>query len=73
MTSDTSAVDAQWEWILSDTEPDANEYVKRIAAYAAHEPVLRRLFPFASHSDLRFSRTTSWPYDFDVTVRPEAS
>jgi hypothetical protein len=54
-----SEYDKQWEFVL--THPDEN--VRRIAERASREPALRRLFPYASLSNLRFSRTDAYPYD----------
>ena len=50
--------DEQWAFVLN--HPD--EHVRRIAERASREPVLRRLFPYASLSNLRFSTTSTYPY-----------
>lgn len=55
-------ISAKWSSLFSDYD----EHVRRIAMRAFKEPSLRRLFPFASHSDLRFSRSGAEPYDFDL-------
>lgn len=58
----SAAVNEQWAVLLSD----ADQHVRKIATLASQEPELRRLFPFASLSNVRFSRTTSYPFDFDL-------
>jgi hypothetical protein len=58
--NDTETIEAQWEMLLRHSD----EHIRRLAGRAIQEPVLRGLFPFASHSDLRFSRKTSYPFDF---------
>ena len=55
-------VEEQWGWILSHPNAD----IRKIAAQASTKPDLRSLFPFPSHSDLRFSQTTTYPYDWDL-------
>ena len=62
MTTQEVTVQRKWDELLADT----NEHVRRIADRAAREPELRRLFPLASLSNLRFSRVTSYPYDLDL-------
>lgn len=51
--------DDQWTFVLN--HPD--EHVRRIAERASREPVLRRLFPYSSMSNLRFRTTAEYPYD----------
>src|SRR5256885_15303869 len=66
MTTDADTIEMKWRELISDTDEDANEYVRRIAQCASREPALRRLYPYASLNDLRFSRKTSYPYDRDL-------
>jgi hypothetical protein len=61
-----TAVDAQWASLLARQE----ELVGKIAAEAARKPTLRRLYPFAAHSELHFSRNTSYPYDHLPFIAP---
>ena len=56
-------VEAEWQRLV---EHDNEPHVRAIASCASREPVLRRLFPFASLRNLRFSTTSEWPYDFDL-------
>lgn len=58
-SEDDRAIQEQWEYILSN----GDLRLRAIAFEAARYPNLRRLFPFASLSNLHFSRTTSYPYD----------
>jgi hypothetical protein len=66
MTTDAEIIELKWRELLNDAEEDANEFVQRIAECASHEPALRRLYPYASLNDLRFSRKTQYPYDRDL-------
>jgi hypothetical protein len=54
--------DSKWAEMLSDSD----EHIRRIAERAFREPSLRRLFPFASHSNLKFSRRAEYPYNVDI-------
>ncbi|MFC7246117.1 DUF6193 family natural product biosynthesis protein [Catellatospora aurea] len=59
-------VTGEWEWLLRDAdEADWPDY--RALITAAHaEPRLRRLYPYTSHWELRFSTTTGFPFSPDV-------
>ena len=64
-----SAIEQQWAFVTA--HPDST--VRGIAERAAEEPTLRALFPYASMSNLKFSRTTTYPYDpmpYILTVEP---
>lgn len=54
----TNEFDKQWAFVLN--HPD--EHIRRIAERASREPSLRRLFPYTSMSNLRFSATSAYPY-----------
>ena len=56
---EASAIEEQWSCLLK--ADDAR--LRAIVCEAARYPNLRRLFPFASLSNLHFSRATSYPYD----------
>jgi len=65
-------IDEQWNRLARDSDPQ----VRHIVEIAASYPSLRRLWPFASHSNLRFSRHTTYPYDLDlpyVLTSPDGS
>ncbi|MBN8613814.1 MAG: hypothetical protein J0L92_24675 [Deltaproteobacteria bacterium] len=51
--------DYQWQFVLNHELED----VRRIAEHASREPALRRLFPYSSLSNLRFSTRSEYPYD----------
>jgi hypothetical protein len=53
------SVDQQWDFVLSHSD----EEIRRIATRASHEPVLRRLFPYPSMRNPRFSMKVDYPYD----------
>lgn len=53
----SKVIDDQWEFMLQ--HPD--HHVRRIAERASREPLLRRLFPYTSMSNLRFSTTSEYP------------
>lgn len=62
----------EWDRLLRDSDPN----IRRIAEKASLNAALRRLWPYASHGNLRFSRTTSYPYDGDlpyVLTTPDGS
>lgn len=51
----------------------SDDEIRRIADRAAKEPILRSLFPYPSMQNLRFSRSTTYPYDhmpYILTVVP---
>ena len=56
------AIDRKWEWMLANEET----IVRRTVEAAARFPSLRRLFPYASHQNLWFSRKTEYPYDREL-------
>lgn len=58
-TERDETIDRQWAWIVEHRDPN----VRRLARLAVREPLLRSLFPYASHCDLRFSRCTEYPWD----------
>lgn len=60
MSIEPSPIEAGWHWVLN-CEDDRN--IVAIAAAASRVPVLRSLYPFPSHSNLRFSTKTEYPYD----------
>lgn len=65
-------ISEQWTRMMGHSD----EHIRRIAALAVERSSLRRLFPFASHSNLRFSRTGEYPYDLDlpyVLTRPDGA
>jgi hypothetical protein len=53
------AIEEKWSFVLQHEQ----EPIRRIATEAARHPTLRRLFPFASHNDLHFSRVVVYPFD----------
>jgi hypothetical protein len=54
-------IDRQWEFLL---EEHNDELIRQIATRASREPALRRLFPYVSMRNLRFSKVaTTYPYD----------
>lgn len=57
-----SAIDEKWAWMRSYEEP----VVRRAVEVAAGYLVLRRLYPFASLQNLRFSHGTEYPYDWNL-------
>ena len=62
-------IQRQWDFVLNHPEED----IRRIAERASKEPALRRLFPYVSMRNLRFSRATTYPYDplpYILTVEP---
>ena len=52
-------ISAKWLALLSDED----KILRRIVEVSFKEPVLRGLFPYASHSELHFSRKTTYPFD----------
>ncbi|MCE9580726.1 MAG: SMI1/KNR4 family protein [Deltaproteobacteria bacterium] len=58
------AIDDAWETLTRDR----TTWRRELAMLAAAEPVLRALLPFWSLNDLRFSRSTTWPYDQDLPL-----
>src|SRR4051794_16896705 len=58
-TDRIAAVEAAWSSMLGDR----SEPIRRIASEAARYSNLRRLYPFASHDNLHFSRAATYPYD----------
>ncbi len=66
-------VEHRWKMYLSDADPFLRELMPFIRL-AAQQPVLRRLFPYASHSTFCFSRCTGYPFSFDCpNVTPIAT
>lgn len=57
---------AQWKLLLDRADPE----LRRMAARAAEEPSLWALFPYMSLSRLRFSRSTTYPYEAMPYIRP---
>ena len=55
----TSKFDEQWLFVLNHSD----EHIQQIAERAFKEPSLRCLFPYPSMSNLRFSKTSEYPYD----------
>jgi hypothetical protein len=55
-------VDYAWNRQLNGSNPE----VVRAFKEAATRPMLRQLFPFTSHSTVRFSRVTGVPYALDL-------
>lgn len=66
---DTRAITEAWEFI----QTRAHGRVRAVAQRAAQEPTLRALYPFQSLNWLRFSRATSYPYDFLPYVSAEGT
>jgi hypothetical protein len=52
-------IERQWQFVLNQSDP----CIVRIAERASREPKLRRLFPYPSMTNLRFSRSATYPYD----------
>jgi hypothetical protein len=53
-------IDQQWNFVLNHSD----EEIRRIAEKASREPSLRRLFPYPSMRNLRFSKVAAtYPYD----------
>ncbi|WP_394847657.1 DUF6193 family natural product biosynthesis protein [Pendulispora brunnea] len=59
---DKTRVDEKWESLVMDD----NGHVRKIVRVASRHHVLRQLFPFAGHNDLRFSVKDEYPYDWDL-------
>src|SRR4051812_46749040 len=55
----------QWAFVLEHRD----QRVRRAAQRAFEDPTLRQLFPYSSMSNLRFSRTSEYPYDSLPYVR----
>jgi hypothetical protein len=69
---DTEKFSDDWHRLLRDSD----HHIRAIAAEARQYDTLAQLFPFASLSNLRFSRTSVYPYDLDlayVLTRPDGS
>ena|SRR5882762_6357303 len=54
-----SMIEEQWEFLLKKDDEDA----RRVATRAYQEPALRKLFPYTSMSNLKFSKKVEHPYD----------
>ncbi|GLX21562.1 DUF6193 family natural product biosynthesis protein [Streptomyces lavendulae] len=79
-----AAVEARWEWTARSWEWSAAYAVVRspsrvypriveLVAAARAVPELRRLYPFTSHTILKFSSTTTIPYEVRLpSVEPTA-
>lgn len=64
-------IERQWQFVLNH----ADDVVRAIAERASAEPVLRKLFPYSSMRNLRFSHVVDYPYDpmpFILTDEPGA-
>lgn len=55
-------IEARWAWIVGHDDP----IVRSAARLAERYPSLRRMFPFASLRNLRFSCATTYPYNWDL-------
>ena len=52
-------IDSGWKFVLACRD----EHIRMIAMRAAQEPALRELFPYISMRNLRFSRSSGYPFD----------
>jgi hypothetical protein len=55
-------------WLELYENPTARNWLTRLAPFvtlAFHEPRLRALRPYASHGDVSFSNTPTWPFTGD--------
>lgn len=57
--SDSRSLARRWDWIVDHHDPD----VRKLARLAQHEPVLRALYAYSSHCDLKFSDKPEYPYE----------
>jgi hypothetical protein len=60
MTNDPKTFAAEWQRLATS---HGDKRIREIASRLYLEPVVHSYFPYASHSDLRLSRNSSYPWD----------